>query len=122
MKDIMTDMFRSASLFFLLLAMAGLCPAATREQQAAYFAGIFVLSARSDLSDSAKARYYRELERVSGMTAAEARLLLAELRDRPEEWRPIYDRIMVLFNESQPAARRALPGSDTLTPRVTKRR
>ncbi|MBN1127875.1 MAG: hypothetical protein JXA71_02740 [Chitinispirillaceae bacterium] len=118
----MADMFLRVSAVFFLLIAAGLCAAATPEQQASYFAGIAVLSARSDLPDSIKAARYRDLERISGMTAAEARTYLAAVRNRPEEWRALYDRIMVLISESPSPRKAPVPGSDTLFPRSRKRR
>jgi hypothetical protein len=116
------------ALFFRLLFISVVLAAAVSswavspEQQANYFAGVFMLESRKDLPDTIKVERYRELEALSGVTAAEARVILAKLRARPEEWRAMYERIQVLINESPTVPDKVRAKKDTLHSPVPKRR
>jgi hypothetical protein len=109
----------------LILVSGFLCAllAATPEQQARFFAGVFILESRNDLSDTLKAVRFRELEAVSGMKASDARALLASLRTRPEEWKRLHDSMMQIVAESPAAEQKKIQETrDTLSKHVIKRR
>jgi hypothetical protein len=109
----------------LILVSGFLCTlfAATPEQQARFFAGVFILDSRNDLSDTLKAVRFRELEAVSGMKASEARTMLASLRTRPEEWKKMHDIIMQIVAEAQAAEPKIIQETkDTKSKNAIKRR
>ena len=87
---------------FLIIVCGFLCTlfAATPEQQARFFAGVFILESHKELSDTLAAVRFRALEATSGMKASEARALLASLRTRPEEWKRLHDRMMQIVAEA----------------------
>lgn len=74
--------------------------AATPEQQARFFAGVYILESHKELSDTLAAIRFRALEATSGMKASEARALLSSLRTRPEEWKRLHDRMMQIVAEA----------------------
>jgi hypothetical protein len=114
--------FRRKTLLVLVSGILCALPAATPEQQARFFAGIFILDSRKDLSDTLKAVRFRELEAVSGMKAADARALLVSMRKRPEEWKRLYDGMMLIVTEAQAEPKKIQETKDTLSKNVIKRR
>ena len=86
----------------------------TREQQARFFAGVFLIESRKDLSDSAKAERFKTLETASGLNAAEARTLLTSLRKQPEEWKLLSDRMRQIISEAQTEPKKVITNRDSL--------
>jgi hypothetical protein len=122
-KRMLPMIFRGKMLLILVSGFLCALHAATPEQQASFFAGVFILESRKDLSDNLKAVRFRELEAVSGMKASDARALLASLRTRPGEWKRLYDRMMQIVAEAQAVEQKKIQETrDTLSKHVIKRR
>jgi hypothetical protein len=100
-KGIVPVIVRGKALLILVAGFLCALIAASPEQQARFFAGVFILESRNDLSDTVKAVRFRELEAVTGMKASEARTLLTALRTRPEEWKKMHDSMMQIVAEAQ---------------------
>jgi len=109
----------------ILLSVIGHLYASTAgdlEKEARFFAGVFLLESRKDLSDSLKAARFRELESMAGVSALDARARLAALREKPEEWKRLYDRMLQIITEAQAGPKTLTPKKDTLIDTVHKRR
>ena len=65
-----------------------------------FFAGVTLLQQQRDLKPGEKARKFRELEAMTGITAEKANALLLHYRERPVEWQKIYNGMVKLLNET----------------------
>jgi hypothetical protein len=113
----------------LLLLCAGMClfsggvlfAGPPVGKQADYFAGVYLLQANPDISDSARALRYRELEAITGITAAQAALLLKQYRSKPSEWKMVYDSTYLRLARTPVPSPAALRDS-VLKPLIHKKR
>lgn len=122
-KGMRPVMYRSSIALAILAAVSLGAPAAPAlEQQASFFAGVYLLDSRKDLSDSARAAYFRTLETASGIDAATARDLLAAFRSKPEEWKLLYDRILRIVSEAEASAKKPQPAEHSPNTSESKRR
>jgi hypothetical protein len=80
--------------------------ASSKEQTVQFFAGVFILQSKTDLSPAEKTKKYRELETVTGVTTAQAQALIAAYRTKPAEWQKLYDSISCLITQVQPAEKK----------------
>lgn len=88
-------MFRSITAVSVLLISANASFSGTdKEKEAEFFAGVTLLQQKTDLKPEEKAAKFRELESLTGVSAAEAKRVLEQYRDRPEEWKKM-DSVMV---------------------------
>lgn len=92
-------MFFSAILLLFVGAASSAAP--PMGKQADYFAGVFLLQANAGIPDSLLGTRYRELEAVTGISTAEARVLLQQYRQKPAEWKILYDSISVRLARPQ---------------------
>jgi hypothetical protein len=122
-EGLKTVMVREKTLLILVCGFLCMLRAATPEQQARFFAGVYILESRTELCDTLKAQRFRALEKTTGMKAAEARALLVSLRDRPADWKRLHDRMMQIIAEaSEPEPKNIRKTNDTKSRPVTKRR
>ena len=64
-----------------------------------YFAGLLLLESQGGLSITEKAQKFQELESITGITTARAKVLLASYRDKPVEWRILCDSMISLIGK-----------------------
>jgi hypothetical protein len=77
-----------------------------RGKDAEFFAGVTVLQQQTGITPGEKARKFRELEAMTGITAAEAKAILLDYRQKPVEWRTMYGEMMKLLNETNIALKK----------------
>jgi hypothetical protein len=68
--------------------------------EAEFFAGVTLLQQQKDLKPVEKALKFRELEAMTGISAAKAKIILLRYRERPAEWQKIYNGMAKLLNET----------------------
>jgi len=73
------------------------------EKETDFFAGVILLQSATALTAEQKATKYRELQKMTGITGARAKKLLAAYRDKPEEWQRVNGAISKLLSEQQPS-------------------
>ena len=115
-------MFKAFMILFAGLGLLYASPAPDSEREARFFAGVFLLESRKDLSDSLKAARFRELESMAGISTLNARARLAALREKPEEWKRLHDRMLQIITEAQAGPKTLTPKKDTPIDTVHKRR
>jgi len=95
------------SLLVSVTVLLGACAARAAPpfgNQADYFAGVYLLQANTGLPDSVRSVKYRELEALTGISGEQARALLQLYRERPAEWKTLYDSIFIRLTRPSPAA------------------
>jgi len=72
------------------------------EREAEFFSGVVLLQSTTALTAEQKAEKYRELQMITGITGARAKMLLTTYRDKPDEWLLLNGTITKLLNGLQP--------------------
>jgi hypothetical protein len=88
------------ALLYLLTAAVASFSGPDDKNEAEFFAGVTLLSQKTDLKPAEKAEKFRELEAMTGISAAEADRILVQYREKPAEWQKIYDVTLKLLNET----------------------
>jgi hypothetical protein len=108
-------MTRVAPAFLMVvIAVSALFSGPDRKMEAEFFAGVTLLSQKTDLKPDEREQKFRELEVMTGISAADAAKLLSYYRERPTEWQKIYNEMVKLLNETNLGLEKKEGAKDTL--------
>jgi len=88
-------------------------------RMARFFAGVALIRSAPLISDADRARRYRELEAVCGVTGKDASAFINRCRGNPAEWKRINDLTIPLLTELSATAPGAAPNA---VPRAANRK
>jgi len=74
-------------------------PSDSDMRMARFFAGMALIRSAPLASDAERARFYRELEAVCGVTGEDASVFLERCRSNPAEWKRISDLTIPILTE-----------------------
>jgi hypothetical protein len=97
---IMSMLILSAAIVYSATAAAP-----STEKQSQFFAGLFLLQSRTDLSMEVKIKMFHTLNLLTGISAAEAVVLLERYRGKPAEWQKLYDAVSTTISRAQTAVK-----------------
>jgi hypothetical protein len=73
----------------------------SRQDLAAYLAGVELLQSADHLSANIVARRYHELVHLTGIDAPEAAALIEQYKNRPEQWKRVQEMIATNLEQEQ---------------------
>ena len=65
-----------------------------------FLAGVILLNGNNKLSQEEKTQQFRKLGVITGVSGQDAKKFVESYRNRPEEWKKIYESIVDIFSES----------------------
>jgi hypothetical protein len=95
------------ALIVLLVSASVTLSGILKENEAEFFAGMTLLQQKTDLKPEEKAEKFRELEALTGISAADAEKILKQYRDKPEEWQKFYGSMMKFLNDTKLAVKKS---------------
>jgi hypothetical protein len=109
-------------LFILLVAATCSGPTPSKEKQAQYFAGVFLLQSAADPNSQRTTELFHELETLTGINAAKAMKLLNEYRENPEQWQNISVSIQTILTNAEKKQTTEILNPQRFLPVPAKRR
>jgi hypothetical protein len=80
-------------IIFSFLLSYGYVDGSENSRQIRFIAGLTILKSNGSLTPLQKARYYSELQKITGVTSQQAVQFIESYRNNPREWKKIQDSI-----------------------------